>query len=129
MAETEHTRVNAKERMKGALHRFDLNEQIEALRNEDAYRNGQMNQMTLERDNSLRVALFVFRAGGGLRDHRTRNPISVQALRGRIVFATEEGAREELTEGQLVTLSGGVTHSVEALEDSVMLLTVAAQES
>ena len=125
MPDTEHTRVNAKERMAGAVHRFHLDEQIAALQAEDAYRQGRMNQKALVQEKPLRAALFVFHAGNSLPDHHAPGPISVQVLRGRIIFSTEEGAREEMAAGDVLSLAAGITHSVEALEDSAMLLTIA----
>lgn len=126
MAETEHTRVNAKDRMQGTLHRFNLEDQIAALQGEDAYRQGRMNQKALVQEKPLRAALFVFHAGNRLPDHHAPGPISVQVLRGRIVFSTADGAREEMAAGDMLSLAAGITHTVEALEDSAMLLTLAA---
>ena len=122
--EQDETRINAKVRLAGPMHRFQMDEQIAALQSEEAYRKGNLNQKALVHEKSLRVALFVFHAGNRLPDHTAPGPISVQVLRGRILFTTDEGAREEMAAGDILSLAGGITHSVEALEDSAMLLTL-----
>lgn len=126
MSEIEHTRLNAKERMKGSLRRFHLDEQIAALQAEDAYQQGRMNQTALVQEKPLRAALFVFHAGNRLPDHHAPGPISIQVLRGHIVFSTEEGANEDMKPGDMLSLAAGIVHTVDALEDSAILLTIAA---
>jgi quercetin dioxygenase-like cupin family protein len=126
MTDEEHTRENAKERMAGSLRRFHLDAEIAALQEEDAYRQGRMNQTALVQEKPLRAALFVFHAGNQLPTHHAPGPITVQVLRGRIIFGTEEGTRDEMAAGDMLSLAAGVTHSVEALEDSAMLLTLSA---
>jgi quercetin dioxygenase-like cupin family protein len=125
MAEIEQERENAKERMAGSLHRYHLGEQIAALKAEDAYQQGRMNQMALVQERPLRAALFVFHAGNELPDHHAPGPISVQVLSGRIVFTTAEGTRDEMATGDMISLAAGIHHGVVALEDSAMLLTIA----
>lgn len=117
-------RENAKERLAGELLQIPLAREIERLRAECAYVEGQHNQITVAHEGPLRVALFAFHKGNVLQEHRTAGPISVQMLSGRVVFTTETGGRVEMGEGCMLTLAGGIAHSVEALEDAVMLLTV-----
>lgn len=115
---------NAKTRLDRALLRIDLNNESASLKQENTWNEDQSNQITLVHEDALRVALFVFRAGAFFRDHRVSGPITVQALSGRLAFSTEDGEECVLEKGQIVSLAGGITHSVEALEDSEMLLTV-----
>ncbi|HEY3268714.1 MAG TPA: cupin domain-containing protein [Armatimonadota bacterium] len=124
MSQRTNVRVNAKQRMEGPLHRFRIDEEIEALRGEPDYGGGEAAQITLIHEGPLRVAAFAFHPGVALRDHRVSGPITVQLLSGRIIFSIEDGRSIEMEPGSLLSLAGGLTHSVEALEESAMLLTV-----
>ena len=72
----------------------------------------------------LRVVLVALRSGGVLQEHRTAGRISIQSLTGtvRVKF---EGNVVDLSAGKLLTLDRDVLHHVEALHDSVFLLTIA----
>ena len=124
MSQRTETRENAKQRMEGPLHQFGLEDEVRDRRAEPEYRGGEPSQITLIHEGPLRVAMFAFHSGNVLRDHRVSGPITVQVLSGRIVFSTEDGRSIQVASGNLLSLAGGITHSVEALEDAVMLLTV-----
>ena len=71
----------------------------------------------------VRVVVFAFDTDAGLAEHTAPGPIIVQALSGRVEFIAE-GERTELVPGGIVHLSGGIAHSVRALEPSKMMLTL-----
>lgn len=56
-------------------------------------------------------------------DHQVEGMITVLCLEGRIAF-TADGATREMAAGHWLYLPGGVPHTIAALEDSVVLLTV-----
>ncbi|HEY3412725.1 MAG TPA: cupin domain-containing protein [Armatimonadota bacterium] len=124
MSQRTDTRENAKQRMEGPLHQFQIEEEVRSLYGEPEYRDGDHGQITLIHEGPLRVAVFAFHTGNELHDHRVSGPITVQVVSGRIVFSTDDGRSIEMKKGNLLSLEGGITHSVEALEDSVFLLTV-----
>lgn len=70
-----------------------------------------------------RTVLFAFKAGQQLRDHRTSSQVLVQVLRGLIVFAAK-GAQVRARAGMLLQLEAGVPHSLEAITNAVVLLTL-----
>lgn len=57
------------------------------------------------------------------RDHKVEGTITVQCLKGRIAF-TADGDTRELAAGHWLFLPGGVPHSITALDDALVLLTV-----
>ncbi|MBX3069339.1 MAG: hypothetical protein KF883_02425 [Thermomicrobiales bacterium] len=72
---------------------------------------------------TLRVVLITMTAGTEAHEHAVDGPITVQALTGRFVLTTEEGAIE-LPAGRLASLAGGIRHAVRAIEDGAFLLTI-----
>ena len=59
-----------------------------------------------------------------LREHKAEGPVAIQALQGSTRI-TSTGDPEDLEVGGMLVFGGGVSHSVEAKTDSVLLLTVA----
>ena len=57
------------------------------------------------------------------RNHKVDGPITVQCLQGQIAFSMESDTHS-VRAGQWVFLPGGVPHTIQGIEDSVMLLTV-----
>jgi quercetin dioxygenase-like cupin family protein len=62
-------------------------------------------------------------AGGTLREHAAPGPATVQVLDGRVRLQIGDDSFEA-TAGRLVAFDAAVRHSVEALEDSTLLLTL-----
>jgi quercetin dioxygenase-like cupin family protein len=58
-----------------------------------------------------------------LKEHRTSSQILVQVLRGQITFAARE-ARMRARAGTLLQLEADIPHSIEALTNAVVLLTL-----
>lgn len=78
---------------------------------------------TLVKNGPLRVTLVALAEGGSLASHRAEGPITVQVLSGGVRFRV--GEKEwELREGDLLSLDGGVEHSVESPAGGEFLLTV-----
>lgn len=79
----------------------------------------------LHSDEHLRLVAFAFDAGQELTEHASARPIVVQVVSGSISFGVDD---EVHTMGprSWITLGPNVTHSLEALEPSVVLLTLLA---
>lgn len=79
-------------------------------------------------DNKVsKVVQFSFPKGKLLDKHKTSSAILVSVISGKVRFQAEEEVI--LESGQLLSLEPNVEHSVEALEDSVMLLTMTPSPS
>ncbi len=79
---------------------------------------------TLVKQGGLPVVLVALRKGAVLRPHAVAAPVSIQTVRGSARILTEEG-RQELLAGGLVTLGPLELHTVEAVQDCAILVTVA----
>ena len=71
----------------------------------------------------LEVMRLVIPAGKAFPRHSVSGEITVQCLEGKIEFASQ-GTKQVLRAGQLLYLSGGVEHSLLALEDAAVLVTI-----
>ena len=81
--------------------------------------------VTLVRQSGLSVVLVHLRAGGALEEHAAPGPVTVSVLDGH-VEVTLGGESFDAPSRRLVAFDAGVRHSVRALEDSTLLLTIAA---
>jgi quercetin dioxygenase-like cupin family protein len=110
--------------MRGPLQSFDLGAEVARLREEDAFRGGRRNSITLRTGEGLNVVLLIMKEGDRLDEHSAPGPITLSVHEGRIRFsAADENVEAEA--GTLLACDAGVRHSVEALSDAVCLLNVA----
>jgi quercetin dioxygenase-like cupin family protein len=77
----------------------------------------------LYRDDTIRVVGFAFDAGQELTEHTAALPAVLQVVKGRLRVTAGETTTELRSAGWL-HMSAHLPHSVEALEPSVMLLTL-----
>jgi quercetin dioxygenase-like cupin family protein len=71
----------------------------------------------------LRVVRLVLPSGKEIPPHRAAGEITVHCLAGRVAFTALGGTRE-LAAGRLLYLPGGEEHSLRALDDAVVLVTI-----
>jgi quercetin dioxygenase-like cupin family protein len=105
---------------------FDLTTLLAQIKSEEAWQKGPRNAMTLHKGPGLRVVLVAMHGNTTLPAHRAEGPISVQVLEGILTFGVETHA-VTLRAGELLTLHAGIPHSVEALEESALLLTLGTE--
>ena len=110
----------------GPLQSFNLNEEIARLHQEEAWQQGQRNAITLRKGQGLNVVLLVMRSGDRLEEHSAPGPISLSVREGRVRFTAGE-VTEEAGSETVLTCDAGVRYTVEALSDSVCLLTIGAR--
>jgi quercetin dioxygenase-like cupin family protein len=110
--------------MRGPLQSFDLGEEAARLREEGAFRGGRRNSITLRKGEGMSVVLLVMGVGDRLEEHAAPGPVSVAVWEGRIRFITRD---EEVVAGPetMLACDAGVRHAVEALEDTVCVITIA----
>lgn len=71
---------------------------------------------------------IVFRAGQSMKAHKTSFPITVMIVQGGIDFGVGE-ERYTLRAGDVVAFEGNVTHDLNALEDSIVRLSLHKSDS
>lgn len=109
-----------------ALH-FDVADEVEGLQGEPAWERFDRNARTLVKDGGFRVVLTTLKPGATLEEHRVTARVMVQTVRGhlRVHLSEPDVVAIDLPAGHLAVLQPGITHRVEALEESAFLLTVA----
>ncbi len=110
----------------GPLQSFDVEAEVSRLREEKERRGGRRNAITLRKGGGLSVVLLVMRAGDRLEEHSAPGPISLVVREGRVRFRAGDEA-VEAGGATVLACDAGVRHSVEALDDAVCLLYIAAE--
>ncbi len=114
---------------------FDLAEIVREMRNEAEYNHGHGHTArTVIRADELRVVLIAIRAGAHIAEHVARSTAAIQVVSGRVRIRLPRLARqhedrfEELSPGRLLAMEGGLAHSIEALEESALLVMLGWRE-
>lgn len=105
---------------------FDFPALLTQIKREDTWHKGSRNAVTLYKGEGLRVVLVAMRIGTTIPSHRADSPMSLQVIEGVLKFSAD-AQTVTLRQGQLLTLHAGMPHAVEAVEESVFLLTVATE--
>ncbi|HTO15544.1 MAG TPA: cupin domain-containing protein [Edaphocola sp.] len=103
---------------------MDLNKFIEQIRNEETWKTGGLNSITIFKSKQLRIVLIGLKAQSELKKHIAPAQISVQVLEGKVKFTAEKQS-VILSKGQMVSLKPKIPHSVFAEEESFFLLSLA----
>ncbi len=111
-------------RLDAPMLRLDLAQELEELRQGAPFRTNGHNAKTLVKHADLRVVLMALKPGANLTQHRTVGRLTLQTLEGR-VRVTLESKQIELSKGMLFALGPSISHDLEAVEPSAVLLTIA----
>jgi quercetin dioxygenase-like cupin family protein len=107
---------------------LDLPRSLAQIKAEKAWLTSDRNALTLYKSEEVRVVLVGLHAGAQMKTHTAPGPISVQVLEGHLTFEALPHSAD-LTTGQMLVLPAGVPHRVEALSESVFLLTLFKKEA
>jgi quercetin dioxygenase-like cupin family protein len=111
----------------GGLVAVDIRAEIARLKGEPAWAGGDRHGSSLVKGDGINVALMMLKKGAKLQEHHTRAPITVQVIEGRINFIAK-GKTQLVTAGTMVALDRAIEHSVEAVEESALVLTVGGEQ-
>ncbi len=100
---------------------FDLSTELERLRLERPYVDGDRNAKTLVKEGRHRVVLVALRAGARFDENDPRGYVTVVVREGRLSVAVDDG-ETEIGAGQVGVLGHGQCWSGKALEDSAVLM-------
>lgn len=106
----------------GPILHFDLLNEPGELRREAFWSRGR-NAKTLAKHGDIRVVLTVMKAGEELQQHQAHGTVLIQLLQGRVTTSVLDQVLE-LSPGHLVVLDPNLPHNLQAVEDSVVLLTI-----
>jgi quercetin dioxygenase-like cupin family protein len=103
---------------------FDLHSEIDRLRSEDQWTDGDRNSMMLAKDVDFRVLLSVLRSGATLDENDGDARTSIQLIGGAARLDCG-GQSTELRSGQVAALDKDQPWNLTAVEDSAVLVTLA----
>ena len=122
--ETSGSSERAAQHLTGIQLAFDLAAESAQLRVERGYREGDRNANTLVKAEDFRIVLITLHAGARVQEHHEAGPVAIQTLSGHVRLRVG-GETTDLPAGHLLALAANTAHDVEALEDSVFLVTLA----
>lgn len=112
------------ERLGRKLAHIDLEAEIALLRSEEGYACVRRNAKTLVKRPDMRVLLTAMREGTCVAEHTVPGPLTVEVLQGRLLMHLADGTVEPAA-GHLLALACNEPQDVEALANSLFLLTIA----
>jgi hypothetical protein len=104
---------------------FSLPAEIDALREEAPYRDGDRNSATLAKEVDFRVLLSVLRNGASLDEHRGDARASIQLLEGTAGLTVGSVDEALLEEADVAVVDAGRSWRLRATTDCALLLTLA----
>jgi quercetin dioxygenase-like cupin family protein len=123
MSEREHNR-QALRPAEGGMVTITIASEIERLKSGPEWKSGNRHAVSLVKDDALNVLLMVLKKGARLHEHHTKGPIALQVLSGSVRFAGGTQQRS-ISSGMIVALDRNIAHSLEALEESALILITA----
>ena len=106
-----------------AVLNIDIPAYIRLLKSESTWQESDRNAITVYKTNGMQHVLVALHEGAEMPKHKVSDLLSVFVLEGSILFGTNEKIFE-LDAGQMINLHGGISHTVKARKESVILLTL-----
>jgi quercetin dioxygenase-like cupin family protein len=103
---------------------LDLSAEAATLFEEPEWAGGDRNSRTIATSDRMRITLTALRAGAELGSEGNDDSLAVQVLRGAVRLDVG-GAAADVVAGQLATMADPGPWRLRALEDALLLLTVA----
>jgi quercetin dioxygenase-like cupin family protein len=104
--------------------RFDLQEEVRAMRSTIRPGGARHVAKTLARAEDLRLVLIVMQPGARIHEHATEGRLTIQGVDGRVRLHVHETVFE-IDPGFVLAIDRDVPHALEAMQDSSILLTIA----
>jgi quercetin dioxygenase-like cupin family protein len=103
---------------------FDLVAEAERLRAEGPWHDHGRNAVTLAKYPDFRIVFMLMKPGTRMQEHQASARISIQTVSGLVRLHLKDRT-VDLPAGHVLALERDLTHDVEALEESGVLLTIA----
>ena len=107
----------------GGMVTISVADEIVRLKSTPEWESGIRHAVSLIKNAALNILLMVLKKGARLHEHRTKSPVAVHVVSGSIRFSA--GAERIISAGEMVGIDQNVAHSVEAMEESAILLVTA----
>ncbi len=102
---------------------MNLYQFIDQIKSEKTWQVSDRNSVTIFKSSTMRIVLMGLHQNAELKTHKANGVISVQVIEGKIDF-TVDSKISRMEKGQMIALHENIMHSVTALNDSFLLLTL-----
>jgi quercetin dioxygenase-like cupin family protein len=102
---------------------LNLNEEMDAILSEKPWHETGRNSRTIAKYSNFRIVLAALKQGASLEKHQAKGCLSIQVFKGRIRVCLPQDVID-MSKEKLLTLDNAIPHAVEALEDSIFLITM-----
>lgn len=99
---------------------------VEQIKHEPSWKDSDRNSITVFKTEGMSIVLIGLHKGAEMIKHKAEGIISVQILEGQIKFNTDFQS-VELRKGQILTLHERIPHSIHAIKETLLLLTLAGK--
>ena len=123
LIEATSLRPKTKRTIDAPLVTIDIPFFIKQLLSEKSWKKKDRNSITVFKSNGICIMLVALHKDAEMLKHTTEALISVQILKGELKFKTNDQT-VKLRKGQMLTLYGGVPHSIHAKKATIFLLTL-----
>ena len=106
----------------------DIPSYINQIKDEKAWEKNDRNGITVFKSSNITQVITVLHQGSAIKDNELDEYLSVQVLSGNIRVSTPEGDIDAIKH-QMITFHPHVKHSLEALSESIILLTTFNKEA
>ncbi|WP_031527152.1 AraC family ligand binding domain-containing protein [Dyadobacter crusticola] len=100
----------------------DIPMYLEQLRSEKSWEKNDRNAITVFKSDKITIVLSILQAGAAVSEHAIDECLTCQVLSGELKVEAE-GRTFYVTTGQMMTFHAHLAHSIQALEDSEILIT------
>jgi quercetin dioxygenase-like cupin family protein len=107
---------------------IDLPEYVEQIRNEKMWQERDHNAITVFKDDQLTVVLVAMHPTAEIKTLRPQHLWTAQVLEGSVRLMLNDKDKT-LQKGQMVAVHAGMPYTLQALDETLILLTVAGEES
>ena len=101
---------------------IDINEYTQQIRDENAWHKNDRNGITVYKTDQLTMVIVGLHPKAILKNNVVDGIVTIQVMQGGVRVTTPDGD-VEVRQNQLITFHRCIDHSIESLEESVLLLT------
>ena len=102
-------------------HHLDFHHEINELKTSDYWKSEDRAAKTLLKERDFRIVLTLMKAGAALKEHQAQGYVALHVLQGSIQI-NSDGNTGQVEQGQMMILSPGAPHSVQALDEAAFLM-------
>ena len=124
MSESQGHEYLRSHQISGEMMLVDVDSEGATLLEEAARESNRHAARTLVKEGPLRLVLLALKEGAALHEHEATGPLSIHVLKGSVKVAGA-GREEAVGQGRALVFASSVAHSVHALSDALLLVTIA----